>query len=329
MAESTHPPPKTSYLSGNFRDFDAFAETAEGWDLDWQQLDRGHLEMTLTQIVGPTVHFGSVSSSRQFLQRGAAPPGYLTAGLLAANSPGVQWCGRAADSCHLLMFRPGAEYDSMSRAGFGAYTLSLHPSLLDEAAKTWEVPWSETGLAESSEVLTCDPSALAALRKKMGSIFSLVGSDPSILARMEVLREFETEVAALLVRLTSPGNKTGRGASSSVRSRALLRAMDLVRQHREEPLTVQALCESLGVSERTLQYAFREHLEVTPKQYLQLVRLQGVRRELRRSDRGTKIVDVANRWGFWHMGQFAADYRRHFLELPSETRRQPLKGKAG
>jgi hypothetical protein len=29
--------------------------------------------------------------------------------------------------------------------------------------------------------------------------------------------------------------------------------------------------------------------------------------------------DVANRWGFWHMGQFAADYKRQFGELPSAT----------
>ena len=31
-------------------------------------------------------------------------------------------------------------------------------------------------------------------------------------------------------------------------------------------------------------------------------------------------ANVAHRWGFWHMGQFARDYRRLFGELPSETR---------
>ena len=32
------------------------------------------------------------------------------------------------------------------------------------------------------------------------------------------------------------------------------------------------------------------------------------------------IAEIANGWGFWHMGQFAADYRQHFGALPSETR---------
>lgn len=71
--------------------------------------------------------------------------------------------------------------------------------------------------------------------------------------------------------------------------------------------------------QRTLRYAFREQFGVGPKQHLQSVRLSGVRRDLRRAEAGVKLADVANRWGFWHLGQFAADYRRQFCELPSET----------
>jgi AraC-like DNA-binding protein len=34
------------------------------------------------------------------------------------------------------------------------------------------------------------------------------------------------------------------------------------------------------------------------------------------------ITEAAAEWGFWHMGKFAADYRRQFGELPSETLRR-------
>ena len=33
------------------------------------------------------------------------------------------------------------------------------------------------------------------------------------------------------------------------------------------------------------------------------------------------VQDTAARWGFWHGGQFADDYRRQFDELPSQTLR--------
>ncbi len=73
------------------------------------------------------------------------------------------------------------------------------------------------------------------------------------------------------------------------------------------------------VSWRTLDYAFREVFGVTPKQYLQATRLDCVRKELCRNGPAVKITEVAAEWSFWHMGKFAADYRRQFGELPSET----------
>ena len=57
-----------------------------------------------------------------------------------------------------------------------------------------------------------------------------------------------------------------------------------------------------------------------PEQYLRARRLNGVRKILRSHGPGeVRIYEVANEWGFWHMGQFAADYRKLFGERPSET----------
>ena len=59
---------------------------------------------------------------------------------------------------------------------------------------------------------------------------------------------------------------------------------------------------------------------MSPGAYLRAVRLNSVRKQLRLGDpQSTKISDIANACGFWHLGQFAADYKRHFGERPSET----------
>jgi len=83
--------------------------------------------------------------------------------------------------------------------------------------------------------------------------------------------------------------------------------------------TISDVSGAVGVSERTLEYGFRDWFGISPKRYLQTLRLNGVRRELRLASAATKIADVANRWGLWHLGQFAADYCKQFGELPSET----------
>jgi AraC-like DNA-binding protein len=53
--------------------------------------------------------------------------------------------------------------------------------------------------------------------------------------------------------------------------------------------------------------------------YFKASRLNAVRQELKAAPAGTTVREIAKRWGFRHTGEFAADYRRLFDELPSQT----------
>jgi AraC family ethanolamine operon transcriptional activator len=105
------------------------------------------------------------------------------------------------------------------------------------------------------------------------------------------------------------------------KARAARMARDYIDAHAADAPAIQDVCRAAGVSWRALDYAYREVFGVTPKQYLQATRLDGARRELYQGGPASTVTDIANHWGFWHMGKFAADYRRMFDELPSETRR--------
>ena len=93
----------------------------------------------------------------------------------------------------------------------------------------------------------------------------------------------------------------------------------------DEQLHVSDLCRAAGVSERTLEYAFKETLGLTPVAYLIRLRLHQVRRALLAATQGSATVSaVALDWGFWHFGEFSRAYRECFGELPSDTlRRKP------
>jgi AraC family ethanolamine operon transcriptional activator len=74
------------------------------------------------------------------------------------------------------------------------------------------------------------------------------------------------------------------------------------------------------VCERSLRYAFRDLLDTTPTAYLKAQRLNRAHHALRQADPSRVLVkQVALANGFWHLGQFAADYKRLFGESPSET----------
>lgn len=112
------------------------------------------------------------------------------------------------------------------------------------------------------------------------------------------------------------------GSSPDVGSHPVSEAVDLLRVAPEHPWTVTELAAEVSVSVRGLQQGFRRSLDTTPMAYLKLVRLEKVREELSRADPGTvSVTDVATRWGFVHLGRFAAAYRSEFGESPSTTMR--------
>jgi AraC-like DNA-binding protein len=83
---------------------------------------------------------------------------------------------------------------------------------------------------------------------------------------------------------------------------------------------VTDLCKAAGVSERTLEYAFKAILGMTPMAYLTRLRLHRVRQALLAAPPGSTTVSAeALRWGFWHFGEFSRAYKECFGELPSES----------
>ena len=102
-------------------------------------------------------------------------------------------------------------------------------------------------------------------------------------------------------------------------ARLLRLSLDILDNHDKLPIGVTELCQGVGTSLSTLNRVFTAHFDMTPKAYIRARCLSAVRDELATAKHGQKVADVANRWGFWHMGQFARDYRAMFGELPSET----------
>ncbi|MCT9078718.1 AraC family transcriptional regulator [Streptomyces fulvoviolaceus] len=107
-----------------------------------------------------------------------------------------------------------------------------------------------------------------------------------------------------------------------MRPASVKRVMDVVQERPAEPYDAARLAEIAQVSVRTLQEAFRRHVGMSPMAYVNEVRLQRVRGQLRASAPGTTTVsDVAYQWGFAHLGRFARRYRERFGESPSQTLR--------
>lgn len=98
------------------------------------------------------------------------------------------------------------------------------------------------------------------------------------------------------------------------------RVKEYIDAHADQPLSIADLAAHAGVSTSTLFAGFRNFRKTSPIAYLKGVRMKRARDDLRSAPPNTATVtDVAMRWGFVHLGRFAADYRRWFGESPLQT----------
>lgn len=97
------------------------------------------------------------------------------------------------------------------------------------------------------------------------------------------------------------------------------RACDIIEARAEEALSIATLAEELGVTPRSLQLSFQAVHGVSPRQYLQRVRLDRVRARILAQGDSISVTTAALDCGFMHLGRFSQSYRRTFGELPSET----------
>ncbi len=245
--------------------------------------------------------------------------------MLADNAQSVRWCGSALAPNLLPYFDAGQEFEAAAYPRFNVYTLTIHPSDLDPD-QAWQFFLKRMRQSGSPQrfLLASDHVAVSHLRRLIAAAHRVSCSETFSLPDRNVLEELGQDIVTALLRVIGAASHARDSVSATARSRALNKALEFIGDQPDEPIRLNQLCRASRVSERTLQRVFLEYFGVTPKAYLQAIRLNGVRRDLtRRARSDSRVSDAARRWGFWHMSQFAEDYKRLFAELPSQTLDKP------
>ncbi|MFQ3199090.1 MAG: AraC family ethanolamine operon transcriptional activator [Paraglaciecola sp.] len=113
--------------------------------------------------------------------------------------------------------------------------------------------------------------------------------------------------------------KDTKNVNSKQRVVIAKRALDYIHDNPQTKFTILELSNRCFCSLRTLEYAFRTILDITPKEYLIKRRLNSIKREIQIYD-GKPINRIAMDYGVVNAGRFSRDYFQFFGEYPSETR---------
>jgi AraC family ethanolamine operon transcriptional activator len=147
-----------------------------------------------------------------------------------------------------------------------------------------------------------------------------VHAAPQVLAHRDAVSTMERDLLGHLLRCLPLAVLGLQRDGATLRHRGFERAIEHLRVADLGTLSVPALCTQTGISQRTLEYAFRERFGASPMQFIRRMRFHAVRRALLAEDRPcSTVTDMAMHFGFYQLGRFAREYRVIFDELPSTT----------
>jgi len=253
----------------------------------------------------------------------------LTPGLKAVVAFGPQALG-TANGLHIhpdlmLMAARDAECQFVVDRGYESVTIALQPKNFEAhlVNRQLEDPLQPD---RAVDVLVCDAIKAREFFSFGKRLAVTAARQPYLFdGRKEVRAATEIELVELL--LEAIGSSEDYAATRSDKTH---QAYSHVIEMAEDWALVQAdglfhvtdLCRGIGVSERNLEYAFKEILGMSPVAFLRRARLHRVRQALRAGTRGTTTVSAeALKWGFWHFGDFSKSYKDCFGESPSDTLR--------
>jgi AraC family ethanolamine operon transcriptional activator len=301
-------------LDATFDNVEAMCESVRAWSLDFQPLSTGRGILDVGRVVQSEAAgalFGHARFRTPLQQAGAPPPGVVTFVIQEPGMRGLWWRGHDVNADTVLAFPIGSELSSVSGSDFDIHTISVSEEALDYVAGLLELELPESN--RRAEVFRASETVLNPLRARLRLL-----RDEGLVARQE-------DVAELLIALL-PGwllhsrPRLRSRPTPRARSRAIRMSLELMEAKPLAELSADQLRAYAGVSERTLQYAFRDRFGLTPAAFIKARRLAAVSAMLKRTDAEVATVgDIAAQFGFWHSGQFAADYKRAFGELPSDA----------
>jgi AraC family transcriptional regulator, ethanolamine operon transcriptional activator len=302
------------------RDFDELAEGLRRWELRFRQLVGGSFQGELKFLQLGAIQVLRVSCNRRIHAQGSPPPGSFGFAPVLPRNEGALWRGHRCKTGQVVTIEPGQEADHITAADYEIVALTVDGDFFRECAAVLDGFDPDERLVGRVAV-TPRPASCRALTAHLRELLDLVEARPDLFAQPRTRRAVEQECVRRVVELiaqSTGGDRTQLWTSN--RERLVRRADDYMRARLGEPLSLLDLCRELGVSERALHYAFQEVRGLSPMAYFQACRLNAVRQELKTAAADTATVrEIAQRWGFWHTGEFAAAYRRLFGELPSQT----------
>lgn len=301
-------------------DTDCLAQSISGWSQEYEQLKAGHFQGSLSELCLGATQLFLEQTSHALRQLCTVPEGYVWFGLPLSEQRSVRINGVPVPAGRIALHRGGETFELVTPDDLQFWGIVVKDDVLMDYSRQYECEaWFST-VMERPVLGVCEARKQDVQQICNAILLRPRASEDALLP--EPLRQSlsDNTLSALFSLFQSLEPVAEDRSSGRQRHRLVERADAYVRAHRDRLVTVSELCTELSTSRRALQIGFQDVLGVSPHAYIRAVSLNGVRSQLKNHDSPyASVQDAAAAFGFWHMSQFALDYRQLFGELPSAT----------
>ncbi len=294
-----------------FRDLEIVNAISQGWQNRWTYLKKGTTEAKIKVFTTPRMQFSWITYNNAIMINSSPPFGsvqlsfVITQDLCNINHQKIE-------GNELYIVESGDESDYLANSANEIFTIVFEKSFfhkifyqyfgknLQEISVNNRVPLRE---------LECNM-----FFQKINDIFRFITDTKQELSDEYFFTIEEDTIEHLFsLIITTEGYYTkDKGYVKKARK--------ILEENIDNIYTITELVEEFNISTRALQYSFQKELGITPKQYLQDLRLNAIRKELLtlNSDK-TSIAEIISKYAYFHPSHFTQKYKSFFGETPTQT----------
>jgi AraC family ethanolamine operon transcriptional activator len=229
------------------------------------------------------------------------------------GSEHARWNGQAMAPNAIAVCEGGRQHEAIYPDDFACAILHFTDAAADRIA-----PLARTA---GDIAVSRDQDACSGFAEIARAVEAALASSPAVLRDAEARRALRATILDTAQGLAAEdGASAPRVRDGRTRQRIVHAADDYLRANPARPVYTDELCAAVGTSATRLHQAFHATFGISPHRYLKMRRMGMVRAMLlSRSSPWRSVKAAALSHGFWHLGQFAHDYRALYGEAPSET----------
>ncbi|MBJ7900307.1 MAG: helix-turn-helix domain-containing protein [Cyanobacteria bacterium RI_101] len=320
-----------SYRYRQFDDSLSFFTNLNCFQLDICQLSAGRFQGSSVEISSPNVRIDRHLHTRLMKLEGAPVKTWAFAVPMFPIWLLFDDKYQLEDN-YILLGPPQSEFKMIQKSAYGVYLIYFSEAFFFQLCENYHLPEPTRLLGSAffnTSALSASRQRLLALRRSLSQLFerasfALVSHHRDSFLYPYLINDFidqlETHIAQQLMAFLAESQEIKPKKTTLKRSAALRQAEAFMESCAQADITAADIGRAAGVSQRTLEYTFREFYGLSPKAYLKQWRLNRFRLALReQAPQGGRVNEIGAEWGFWHSGQLARDYYRLFGELPSQT----------